>query len=353
VQRIKQFLVLSLQVLLSAGSLAGSLEYKYSYGFTLAHRKVMMHYYERHYGIHELAWTNGGGKYVPWKKDFHYPRTGLGFIFSSMGQTTLIGNSYAVYPFLSFERGKKIKRCFRVGSGLGYISRPFNRETNYKNIAIGSHFNAFIRLEQGVIFPLNKRLLLGTGISLSHFSNGATRTPNLGINVLTAHVSLRWIYRQDAFTDSVSTYYPFSRWMVLPSAGYKEIYPAGGPSYGVFNLAVQRNFSRRKKGNFFVGSDVFYSSSLRAELMADNDPGNDGNPVFQCGIHGGYQFTFHRFSIPLLMGFYAFDRVKRNGSIYQSLALRYRISPHCFTQITLKCHKAKAEYATFGIGYSL
>jgi hypothetical protein len=54
-----------------------------------------------------------------------------------------------------------------------------------------------------------------------------------------------------------------------------------------------------------------------------------------------------------MLGVYAFDRVGKYGLFYQSLALRYHVSKHYFLQVNLKSHQAKAEYFTYGIGYSL
>jgi hypothetical protein len=335
------------------GLFAGSLEYRYAYGYTLAHRKVMAHFYERHYGIHEINWLSTGKTFVPWKQHYHFPKIGCGIIYSSMGQTTLIGNSYAIYPFLSFERGKKVKRYFRVGSGLGYISHPFHREFNHKNIAIGSHVNAFIRLEQGVMFRMGKSCAMSAGISLSHFSNGSSRTPNLGINVITAQASFRFDYKKEMFIDTLKSAFQLPALMILPSGGFREINPAGGARYAVINAAFYMNIKSKKKGNFFAGADVFYSSSLRRELLLDGNPANDERLLLQLGIHGGYQFVFNRFTIPVMLGVYAFDRVGKYGLLYQSLALRYHVSKHYFLQVNLKSHQAKAEYFTYGIGYSL
>ena len=69
-----------------------------------------------------------------------------------------------------------------VGIGSAYISKPFNYQTNYLNIAIGLHINMYanINLEAQIRMP---HFIFYTDFGITHFSNGGTKHPNLGLNI--------------------------------------------------------------------------------------------------------------------------------------------------------------------------
>ena len=69
-------------------------------------------------------------------------------------------------------------------------TKKFIKNENEVNNAIGSNINAYIQLRFGLEWKIAKPLRLVTAFTYNHFSDGAVKLPNLGINTMTGTVGL-------------------------------------------------------------------------------------------------------------------------------------------------------------------
>ena len=158
-------------------------EGKLHYGFLYAqHTELDM--YNAHFPAFEFTIqqiTYGKHK---WERAYKYPLIGLTFFYSGYGNNPALGKVYALMPFINFPlyKYRNFTAGFRLAVGLGYVSKPFNRLTNYHNLAIGSKLNAAANLMLEARYRINYFLTLSAGISLQHFSNGSLKLPNYGLN---------------------------------------------------------------------------------------------------------------------------------------------------------------------------
>jgi len=51
------------------------------------------------------------------------------------------------------------------------------------------------------------------------------------------------------------------------------------------------------------------------------------------------------------MGVYMRDRYRPNGLFYNRIGFRYQLTSGLYGNITLKSHRAKADYMEIGLGY--
>ena len=119
-----------------------------------------------------------------WAKYYNYPKTGVSFFASTIGNNKVFGTQLAILPYISFDIFKKKKGNFSLKLGLGasYFTTHYHRTNNDRNLDIGSPytwaFQSFIYKEiyhkKGITFKL--------GAGYSHASNGHTQLPNLGLN---------------------------------------------------------------------------------------------------------------------------------------------------------------------------
>jgi hypothetical protein len=127
----------------------------------------------------------------------NYPSIGLTFYYSGFGNDSIsaeLGKVFALYPFINFPitPGESSRLTFKLGVGVSYLTNKFDPKENYHNYAIGSHVNASINLSFEYRQRIVDRLHWVTSAGLTHFSNGATRSPNMGINILSAATGLSW-----------------------------------------------------------------------------------------------------------------------------------------------------------------
>jgi hypothetical protein len=340
---------------LSAQNNNFSFEFKQHYGFTIAHRQSMLHYYEKHYFLTDVTYLKNTSKKKDWQEYYGFPKYGYTAIFTNFGNSKYLGNGMGIIGFLQFENYvKQISFSFKVGGGFGYLFNPFDREKNYKNIAVGSSFNGLMRLEPSIKINFSKRLSVSSGIAITHFSNASTKTPNLGINIATVQTGIRYSFneiKKSKEKNNVDTLTYKPKYFATIQSGYKEVYPANGPVYGLFAASFSYFFYQHKKGQFGIGSEFFYSPSLREELQQDKNEDNDLNSIPQLAININYEFSFGKFALPLILGVYAIDDVKKNGPVYQSIGLRFTPNKHLVLSSILKSHLGKAEYNLWGIGW--
>ena len=73
------------------------------------------------------------------------------------------------------------------------VEKTFDIQHNFQSLAIGSHLNANVILRFEKEINIHKSQSLNFGIGLNHLSNGAFKTPNLGLNLDKIHNEMRLV----------------------------------------------------------------------------------------------------------------------------------------------------------------
>jgi hypothetical protein len=130
-------------------------------------------------------------------EDLYYgmPYRGVGFYMPFYSMSREMGHPFSIYLF----QGAQLKK-FRNGLSLNYeINLGMSFNWNHYDItdrpyleAIGSSVNAHLGGSLYFKKTLSRRLDLHLGLDILHFSNGAQRTPNYGINSMSAIVGLAY-----------------------------------------------------------------------------------------------------------------------------------------------------------------
>jgi hypothetical protein len=169
------------------------IEGKVHYGFLYAHH-LELEMYNAHFPAFEISVSQMTYGRLKWERNFNYPIIGMTFFYSGLGYNPSLGQAFALMPYINFPlvKNKNLTLGFRFALGLGYLTQRFDRLTNYKNLAIGSHFNAAINLMLEARYRINYFLTVTGGISLQHFSNGSLKLPNYGINVPLVNVGIAY-----------------------------------------------------------------------------------------------------------------------------------------------------------------
>ena len=282
---------------------------------------------------------------------------GISALFMNLGNPDELGNAYGVFPFVELPLNKaKINWNLKMGYGFGYITNPFDVKTNYKNIVIGSHYNALIYLNMGWEVALGNRFSASSGLSIIHFSNGSFKRPNLGINIASLNLGLK--YGFGGVGEQVVSEIPKKEviWnkQLMVGFGVKEIPPVEGPKYFVNTYSLNLIKQTNSKSTFGVGADIFYNSSLR-DLIRTKDLNYEGKSLdyYRAGIVGIYGLEFGDISLLIQMGGYLLTQHKEQGYIYHRVTTRYKVNNRWFFNLGLKTHFAVADFVEFGVGLNL
>ncbi|HEU4717119.1 MAG TPA: acyloxyacyl hydrolase [Bacteroidia bacterium] len=337
------------------------------YGFLWSHRYNMGHLVKKHLVAGEIdVWhtTNGDQS---WHCPFHYPWTGMTLVCIPLGNPDELGTAIGLYPFINFPLGKrdrKFKLNMRYGWGIGWLTNPFDPIENHKNVAIGSHLNTCFVLRLNGMWKMSERSNMEFGLGMTHFSNGAMRLPNLGINLPMLSVGYNYEIsrnqcrkRSDAYCNRIACNdslmadhtWHFSAIIVT---GMNDIDPPGGGRFGVLNLLTYAMKQTQRKARFGCGIDVMYSQAIQHKLVYDSVNVNAFGAL-QPGFKLCYELVLGRLSLPAEMGVYLYSRYKDNGPVYNRWGLRYLLGKHTELDFSLKTHFAKAEYFELGFGWRI
>ena len=328
----------------------------FHYGAILPHRPIVSEVVEGHSFAYELSFYKSTFGNQSWQQQYKYPKVGASALAINLGNKEELGMGFGVFPFIEIPlNNRKINWRLKLGYGLGYIQKPFDRETNYKNIVIGSHFNALIYANMLWSFKVSKSFSSSSGVSLIHYSNGSFARPNLGINVFSLNTGIAYHFgeKNKLITNDIEERPHIWKKKMMIAFGVKEIPPVDGPKYFVSSYSFNLIKARSNKSSFGFGTDLFYNSSLSDLIGADTNNTRNSVDNFRLGIVGIYSFDFGRVSLMAEMGVYAFTRHNKQGLIYHRLMTRFNMNDKLFLNLGLKTHYAVADFVEFGIGFNL
>jgi len=339
-------------------------EFKMEYGFLMSHH-LELDIFQKHFPAFEFTIQKATwGKHL-WETMYGYPLIGVSVWYSPLGGFKEIGSAIAVYPFINFPlfHGEKQSFNFRLGVGLGYLTNHFHPVDNYKNFAIGSHFNIAGSLYFEYRRQITKMLTISAGVGLTHFSNGSIKTPNYGLNYITGTVSI---------SSYLSEPNPHLKEKALPklqpfefdgrkkldfdislSGGVKNMMQEFGRNFGV--IAIYSNLLKRVtfKSKFGGGFDLTYDASDKFLLEWKNDTAKNVFQIIKPGVSFAYQLVFAKISFVFNFGIYLAGKEMSEGMMYQRLTLKYQFMDNFFAHIALNTNFGKADYIGFGIGYQM
>ena len=317
-----------------------------------------------------------------WQKAYYLPDFGFSLMAFDFANPSMLGTGISLFPNIDFPLTKDKNRHkfhiewrLKLGYGIGYLSKIFDRENNYKNIAIGSHLNAFIYLNNHLVIKLKNHWMLSAGISFSHFSNGAFKTPNLGINVPAANIGLIYYFKNidRRVRDSVSYYFEDDLTgslkkeynavssdtslaikkienLLITSGGLKEITPYYGSKYGTFNIRYAKIYRHSFKSTFGIGGEINYN---RANSILYQRIYEKSNPLsaWQAGISIQYFLMMGKTELFFHFGTYLFNEYKELSMFYHRIGGIHKIYKNWYFNLSLRTHFAVADNIEWGIAY--
>jgi hypothetical protein len=328
----------------------------YGRGFLLPHRQNMKHLPNGAAQAFELTVSVEGDGSKPWHHDFKTLRTGLLFKAIDLSNHDILGYGFGLAAFVSgcVYQGPHIEWKADIGAGPGFITKKFDPVTNYKNVAIGSHGNAFITVGTSLLWHFSEDWSAEANLSFNHFSNAAFSLPNLGLNypMFSIGISHRW---KSSSTDSIGAESPASKrssWQVGAVSGVKEYplpYQSKGLSYAVW---IEKHFHLLRNSSLSIGSDMMYNAALRQYRSAIGEPVSTVHNL-QLGARLGYALHVGQAQLFLHQGIYLQNSYRADGHLYNRAGIRYGLTQSLAVHLALKSHLFKADYAELGIVYRI
>lgn len=318
------------------------------YGFIIPHSSNIEPLIKGHIPSFEINYRYNFSGVKEWEKTYRYPYSGIAFHYMNFSNDD-VGSAISILPYFAFpiKKNKLLDAHFRIATGLAYITKKFDLLENRKNQMTGSTINAGVDLMLQANWKIDRKIHFLTGISLTHYSNGAFSLPNTGINVVSINSGLTLNIGDPVAVNHNK--FPILRrtlkWIAWGGFWLKEVGQVNGAKYAAATFSVNALKRYSMKGSYGGGVDLMYDRS-----MLKRDP-NLSTPV-RAGVVFAYEIHIGKMSIPIQQGFYAFDPFKKDLFLYQRIGWRYHIKQNFIAQLTLKSHLFTADYAELGIGYT-
>ncbi len=297
-----------------------------------------------------------------WERLYNYPEYGVSFLYQEM-DNGILGEHYGLYGHYSFYFLKR-NLMFRIGTGISYNTNPYDEDDNFRNVAYGSH------LLSGTFLMLNYKkeniiggLGLQAGISLVHYSNGNSKSPNTSTNTMAVNVGVNYqlspnknepeyITKEEGLVKAKE---PFGFGLYLRS-GVNQNGLIGSGQYPFLTVGAFVDKRLNKKSAVQLGTELFLSRALERYIDYRAVGGfNDGTigdeDAKRVGVYVGHELRINKVAIIVQVGMYVYYPYDFEGRLYDRLGLQYYFNKNIFGGISVKAHAAKAENAEFTLGY--
>ncbi len=292
---------------------------------------------------------------TPWETLYGNPEYGLRFVYSDLGNESALGSVYGLYPYIGIQlvQFKKFSLFNETGIGISYVSKTFDLEENYLNVAVGSHYNIHFNMRMSLRFKVNEKLGLNAGLSFDHFSNANTSAPNLGINYIAWNGGL--YYRLGKEGEKKNSEFPdqektWKKELVL-NIGGKRSRALSKEYYRTQSISFEFRKNCFKALHLGVGADLFYDDSVEDQLQKQEKK-FEGKDNYQTGFHLSQTFIYSHFSVGIQQGLYVGLKEKVEGySLYNRMVLKYQMHNRLSFRFSMKSHLHILDYPEIGIGY--
>ncbi len=303
----------------------------------------------------QAGWKTSGAQ--AWHHRYNLPSYGFGFSLCDLGNPEVLGEVRSGFMFMEFETGRfaAVARNLRVSLGLSHFDTYYDPVDNPENRFIGTAWNVHFNLNYMLSLPIGKNLRLLPGASFTHYSNGAYKKPNRGINIFDVNLGLRYRFGDEGPAFSLAGIYDYEatteqRLFVTYSVGLMQR-DIGDPTYLARTLSINQTIQKKSRSRWGIGLDLFYDDHAREEVDAVKEDAS----YLDYGRAGGFvscDIIFNRLSLLMNLGTYVYYGYEPRGSIYKRIGLRYLTDSGLVAHMALKAHSGRADYVEWGLGYS-
>ena len=295
-----------------------------------------------------------------WKNKWNHPKLGLAYSFLSFGDKEVLGFAHSVFPnayFNVFNR-ERIKVQVSAGFGISYLTRTYQNQINETNNAIGSSINNISKIGIGLRHQFNQ-ISIRAGVDFTHYSNGGTKSPNSGINVVTGSFSMIKSFgvqeKKTLIEPSDDGVNNFKRhgFNLQYHIGITEDDVLNGPKYLIHAVSAAYRFKFSRAYSLLAGLEYEYNyAKFHFELNAFQDRETASRRAKQWVYIIAQEFQLVDFSLRTQIGIYSNQPVDNNNDpFYFKLIPQYniRVNNLPYVQsiglgVALKSHYAKAEF---------
>jgi hypothetical protein len=260
-------------------------------------------------------------------------------------------------------RGRNWEWTLRLGDGIGYITHRYKSAgpNDTINVAIGSHVNDFGIFMTDIRYHIDEHWDIQAGANFTHLSNGDYRSPNLGVNMYGAHLSVR--YFPNTSRPARVGHEPQPRkdkWITQVRLGmaYTEARTTDSPEVPTYAVNLYEGMRWGRNNKLYAGANYVYKTSVYDFLKHYGvDYGQERQHSWDGAFFLGNEFIVGRVGIVAEVGVYYRQTFLAFVPFYEKLGGNFYLINRdhgflreLFLSTRLLTHGFQAEYAEFGLG---
>lgn len=299
-----------------------SFEGQFYYGRIFKHSPIFKPEITENSVAAEVSYQWRGNK-NPFHAYFNYPTIGIHLFGTQFGDAPLFGKGFGAIGSIQFHliEHKRFSLIWKNAIGMGYLSRTFS--DTKENNAIGSHINILAQVQANALIHLSKNIKAQLGVGITHFSNGRTTLPNLGINFMSFHTGIVYCFNPE------KPFYKFKKQENLRDIPKNVVVFGFGASDkgNIVNSVVLPTYSFQFARRFFTSP---VNALLGGISLAYKNDDIDYNIYgftqnSDISLNFGDEIFFGRFSFAPMMGVYLYPISKQSKYWYQKYSVNYQI----------------------------
>ncbi len=333
---------------------------QFNYSNILPHYEGFNYFIDKQpYGFEINLGIQSFGKKM-WEELYDYPQMGIGFFYVNLGNKDILGTAKSIFWFYNkvFIDKRRLAVILNSDFGIGYISKPFNPRTNHLNFSVSTKLNIHFALSSELYFKINNRLNYFVAFGFNHFSNGAIKKPNLGINLLNIQSGVNYSFgkKYSQIKTENKIYNKYNQLYVnfnLGATSNTQFSDKKKYIVSLFRVGMDRNVSF--KNSFGVGIDIFYNSSLKLDYKNQKItvPNNSVINYIYPGLYVAYTRKHGKIQIIANIGVNYKSKLNKKFCYYQKLGVRYEIIKNIYWESSLKSNLTVARWVEHGICYKI
>lgn len=325
----------------------------------------------------EVGWQTLGTK--EWEQAHNLPSFGVGIGTSWLDNKREIGHPTSLFGFYNgtIARFGGHAVNYKIEAGLAWGWKCYDEERNPDNIAVGSKVTCRIGVGLGYSYTIQDRWKIGLGAGFTHFSNGAVRKPNKGVNIGNAHLSLAYLLEKRPLPTvrkpmkklkgneiDVTIGYGIKQFEV-DTVAHPEIHGQykSGAKYN--SLTVQCQFLHRycHKGKYGIGVSAVYDELTGSDIRAKGDDVSvvlgPSSKRYSWGVFAAHEFCIGQLGIVTQMGYYLHQPKgiswrQRKDVSFQRAGLKYTLPLGIHAGVNIYAHRLTvADFIEWNVGYSI
>lgn len=309
-----------------------------------------------------------------WHHRFRFPKWGVGIYMADFFEKEQIGLPIAFYFFFNspYKRWNKLSLDYNIDFGLAFNWKRFDPNLNFYNVAMGAGQSVYIDMGLKLNYSFTERLDGAIALSVSHFSNGALKKPNSGINVVAPKLSIAYSFKKNTKKISIAIA-PFEKkneWLISAFWGVTNVIfdsvdlaieeKYRGVYFPIIGINALRNWQVSYKSKVGIGLTYAYNSSINAQVAIEDGVLDPADASFleknELSVSASYEYVVNKVSMIFQPSYYLYRKEFPTSTprFYQMIGLRCFLTNRIFTGITLKAHDfSVSDFILFNAGIRL